>query len=60
VRNWFFQADKAIHAHCDDCVTANAKRLSHKGKLYQPSYPGRLLHMDIVGPFTSSLIHGFR
>ena len=51
---------KAGHTQCDDCVTANAKRLSHKGKLYKPSHCGRLLHMDIVGPFTASHVHGFK
>ena len=51
---------KAVQAHCDDCVTANAKRLSHKGKLYEPSHCGHLLHMDIVGPFTTSHVHGFK
>ena len=52
---------RAVHTQCDDCVTANAKRLSHKGKLYEPSLAGRLLlHMDIVGPFTTSHIHGYK
>ena len=52
---------KTAHAHCDGCVTANAKHLSHKGKLYEPSHCGHLLlHMDIVGPFTASHIHGFK
>ena len=31
--------------------------LSHKGKRYQPSYVGRLVHADIVGPFKRTLIH---
>ena len=41
---------KAGHAHCDDCVTANATRLPHSSKLYAPSHCGHLLHkhMDIV------------
>ena len=52
---------KAGHASCDDCaLTANAKRLSHKGKLYKPSHCGHLLHMDIVGPFTASHVQGFK
>ena len=25
---------RAVRAYCDDCVTANAKRLSHQGKLH--------------------------
>ena len=42
---------------CPHCLEANATRLSHKGKRYQPSYVGRLVHADIVGPFKRTLIH---
>ena len=47
----------ATHAHCDDCMTANAKRLPHSSKKYKPSYPGKIVHMDIVGPLMASHIH---
>ena len=46
------------HAHCDDCVTANAKRLPHSGEKYKPSYLGKDVHMEIVGPLMASHIHG--
>ena len=55
-----FSRRLATYASCDDCVTANAKRLAHKGKLYKHSHCGNLLHMDIVGPFTASHVHGFK
>ncbi len=29
---------------------ANAKRISHTGSRYSPSYAGRLIHMDTCGP----------
>ena len=45
---------KASHHHCDHCVTANATRLSHSADKYAPSYPGRLIHADIAGPFRCS------
>ncbi len=35
-------------------VEANAVRASHTGKGYTPSYPGRLVHADILGPLTPS------
>ena len=47
-------AHKASHHHCDHCVTANATRLSHSADKYSPSYPGRLIHADIAGPFRCS------
>ena len=51
---------KASHHHCDDCVTANATRLSHSSDKYSPSYPGRLIHADIAGPFRCSTGKQFR
>ena len=51
---------KAVYAHCDDCVTANAKRLPHSGKLYALSYPSKLVHMDIAGRLNTSHVHSFR
>ena len=45
---------------CPHCVEANAVHLPHSGKSYSPSYPGRLIHADIVGPFRSSAAGRFR
>ena len=45
---------KASHHHCDHCITTNATRLSHSADKYSPSYPGRLIHADIAGPFRCS------
>ena len=42
---------------CAHCKTANATHLSHRGSAYKPSYPGRLVHADIAGPFRRS-VHG--
>ena len=39
---------------------ANATRLSHSNDSYKPSYTGRLIHGDIVGPFVSSHVYGYR
>ena len=50
----------ATHAHCDDCIEANAKRLPHRSKRYKPSYVGKVVHMDIVGPLAASHIHGYK
>ena len=43
---------------CDTCKTANATRVPHPGKSYQPSHVGRLIHGDLAGPFKRSQ-HGF-
>ena len=40
---------------CPACIEANATHLSHSGRRYQPSEPGRLIHGDIAGPFTRSV-----
>ena len=45
-----------VHS-CASSMEANATRLSHKHDRYTPSYVGRLVHADIVGPFKRSL-HG--
>ena len=54
---------------CEWCTEANATRLSHGPErkssappdgLYSPSYPGRLVHADIAGPFRSSTVGHFR
>ena len=39
---------------------ANAPRLPHTGSVYKPSYVGRLIHGDIVGPFVSSHVSHYR
>eukprot|EP00965_Chrysotila_dentata_P059190 1964127-Pleurochrysis_carterae.AAC.1 len=39
---------------CDTCAEANATRLPHTANLYAPSHPGRLVHVDIAGPFLPS------
>ena len=50
---------KTGKAHdCDACKTANATRVPHPGKSYQPSHVGRLIHGDLAGPFKRSQ-HGF-
>ena len=41
-------------------VEANATRVPHSGSGYSPSYPGRLVHADILGPFTPSRTAGYR
>ena len=44
---------------CPACVTANAPHHSHTARRYAESYPGRLIHADIAGPFIRSRIGGF-
>jgi len=47
---------QADHVHCDACSEANAIHLPHGGSSsYTPSHAGRLVHADIVGPFTLSV-----
>ena len=41
-------------------ITANATRASHTAHRYEPSYPGRLIHADIAGPFRGSHRGGAR
>ena len=55
--------DCLLHARnvsCADCTQANATRLPHTSSLYEPSYPGRLIHSDIAGPFLPSSHGSFR
>ena len=55
------QALKTAREHsCPACLEANATRHGHPSAKYQRSYPGRLIHADIVGPFHPSHIHGYR
>ena len=54
--------DKAARGQshsCPHCVSANAQKLAHHRKPYEPSHVGRLVHADIVGPFVKSSIGGF-
>ena len=43
---------RAPELSCPHCVEANGTRLPHSGSRYERSYPGRLVHGDIAGPFT--------
>ena len=47
-------------SRCVHCLEANATRAGHSNKdVYKPSYAGRLIHADIVGPFKRSAVGGF-
>eukprot|EP00965_Chrysotila_dentata_P155877 5150688-Pleurochrysis_carterae.AAC.1 len=45
---------------CASCAEANSTRLAHRGDNYTPTYAGRLIHMDIAGPFQASIDGGRR
>ena len=45
---------------CHDCVAANAHKHPHKESRYEESYPGRLIHADIAGPFKPSAVGHFQ
>eukprot|EP00965_Chrysotila_dentata_P006403 208646-Pleurochrysis_carterae.AAC.3 len=45
---------------CASLAEANRTRLAHKGDNYSPRYAGRLIHMDIAGPFQAYLDSGRR
>eukprot|EP00965_Chrysotila_dentata_P022466 743653-Pleurochrysis_carterae.AAC.1 len=45
---------------CTSCAEANSSRLPHSSDLYTPSHPGRLIHVDIAGPFLPSADGGRR
>eukprot|EP00965_Chrysotila_dentata_P042181 1399473-Pleurochrysis_carterae.AAC.1 len=51
---------KAASSTCGACAEANATRLPHGSDLYTPSHPGRLVHVDIAGPFVPSQDGGKR
>ena len=36
-------------------IESNAQNLPHPRSSYKPSYPGRLVHADLVGPFRKSI-----
>eukprot|EP00965_Chrysotila_dentata_P019084 636036-Pleurochrysis_carterae.AAC.1 len=51
------------HGHfegCAACTEANATRYAHTTPLYKSSYPGRLVHADIAGPFVRTQHAGFQ
>eukprot|EP00965_Chrysotila_dentata_P083259 2746766-Pleurochrysis_carterae.AAC.1 len=51
------------HASPPSCAAyaeANSTRLPHPNELYKPSHPGRLIHVDVSGPFLSSVDGGCR
>lgn len=48
------------HAPCSACTEANATHLHHKSDQYAESYPGRLIHADIAGPFINSRIGHYK
>lgn len=50
----------ASRLSCEGCSEANATRLPHSSTRYQPSHVGRLVHADIVGPFLSSRVGGYK
>ena len=51
---------KARDVGCGACIAANATRAAHPSSRYEPTYPGRLVHADIAGPFRGSLRGGSR
>ena len=51
---------KARDVGCDACTTANATRASHSSDRYERTYPGRVIHADIAGPFKGSKRGGSR
>eukprot|EP00965_Chrysotila_dentata_P055471 1840315-Pleurochrysis_carterae.AAC.2 len=45
---------------CASCTEANAVRHPHTAVRYQPFYPGRLIHADIVGPLVRTQHTGYQ
>eukprot|EP00965_Chrysotila_dentata_P066087 2188170-Pleurochrysis_carterae.AAC.1 len=45
---------------CASCAEANSTRLPHSSDLYTPPHPGRLIHVDLAGPFLPSIDGGRR
>eukprot|EP00965_Chrysotila_dentata_P200616 6180075-Pleurochrysis_carterae.AAC.1 len=45
---------------CASCAEANSTRLPLPNDVYKPSHPGRLIHVDITGPFLPSIDGGRR
>eukprot|EP00965_Chrysotila_dentata_P171896 5672270-Pleurochrysis_carterae.AAC.1 len=45
---------------CASCAEANSSRLPHSSDLYAPSHPGRLIHVNLAGPFLLSVDGGRR
>eukprot|EP00965_Chrysotila_dentata_P115447 3815246-Pleurochrysis_carterae.AAC.1 len=50
----------ATSPSCEACAEANATRIPHSAELYKPSHPGRLIHVDVTGPFLPSADGGRR
>eukprot|EP00965_Chrysotila_dentata_P218120 6190410-Pleurochrysis_carterae.AAC.1 len=46
---------QSLPPSCSACLEANAARLPHSNDRYTPTYPGRLIHVDIAGPFVESI-----
>eukprot|EP00965_Chrysotila_dentata_P077510 2558482-Pleurochrysis_carterae.AAC.1 len=46
---------QSLPPSCSACVEANATRHPHSAERYAPTYPGRLIHVDIAGPFVESI-----
>eukprot|EP00965_Chrysotila_dentata_P032744 1091070-Pleurochrysis_carterae.AAC.1 len=49
---------QAAAPSCASCAEADSTRLSHTNDLYTPSHPGRLIHVDLAGPFLPSIDGG--
>ena len=41
-------------------VEAAAVQLPHSGQRYKPTFPGRLIHCDIAGPFVPTLFGSYK
>ena len=48
----------ATQITCAMCAEANSSRTPHGDSQYAPTHAGRLVHADIVGPFTNSFFGG--
>lgn len=46
--------------NCTHCAAANSTRRPHSVSTYEPTHVGRLVHMDIAGPFKPSEHGGYR
>ena len=53
-------ATRGNHDPSSFWIEANATRHHHGGSRYKPSHPGRLVHLDVAGPFRPTAIGGFR
>eukprot|EP00965_Chrysotila_dentata_P106901 3531824-Pleurochrysis_carterae.AAC.1 len=46
---------QSLPPSCSACAEANATRHPHSTERYAPTYLGRLIHVDIAGPFVESI-----